>query len=108
MSSVSVPDADKRPWVVAITGASGAVYAQRLLQFLALSGDREIHLTMSPSGAAVLKQELDLDIALAKPDLAELLCKMPAWLDDDGKRRQADQAAANMKRVIRYHHYQDY
>ena len=39
------------PLVVGITGASGAVYAVRLLEVL-LEAGREIHLSISPSGQA--------------------------------------------------------
>ena len=45
--------------VVAITGASGAVYSRRLLEVLCTAGHR-VRLTVSPAGAAVLKTELDL------------------------------------------------
>ncbi len=45
------------PIVLAITGASGAGYGVRLLQQLALGG-RSVHLLISPSGSAVLAQEL--------------------------------------------------
>lgn len=48
------------PLVLAITGASGAIYALRLLDVLARS-DRQIHLLLTPSGRAVLMQELGLD-----------------------------------------------
>ncbi|GAB5406308.1 MAG: UbiX family flavin prenyltransferase [Aureliella sp.] len=47
------------PIVLAITGASGAIYAGRLLQILLARG-QQVHLTISPSGAAVVKQELDV------------------------------------------------
>ena len=53
----------QRPLVLAITGASGAIYAVRLLQML-LAANREIHLTISPSGATVIKQELGIDLQL--------------------------------------------
>lgn len=46
------------PVVLAITGASGAIYAVRLLQILRSSGI-SVHLVVSPSGRAVLRQELD-------------------------------------------------
>ncbi len=49
------------PYVVAITGASGAVYAIRLLSELVRTG-RPIHLTVSDSGRAVIKQELGLEL----------------------------------------------
>lgn len=60
------------PLVLAVTGASGAVYATRLLEVLVRSGI-DVHLTISPSGAAVLKQELGIAIDSAKPDIAKLL-----------------------------------
>jgi 4-hydroxy-3-polyprenylbenzoate decarboxylase len=60
------------PLVIAITGASGAVYAVRLLEVL-LDGGREVHLLISPSGAAVIQQELDRAISLDKFDPRSLL-----------------------------------
>jgi 4-hydroxy-3-polyprenylbenzoate decarboxylase len=51
------------PFVLAITGASGAVYARRLLEVL-LRAKRHVHLTISPSGRAVLKQELGVEVDL--------------------------------------------
>lgn len=65
----STPDL---PLVLAITGASGAVYAVRLLEML-LRSRRDVHLTISPSGAAVFKQELGIAIDPAQPDLTKLL-----------------------------------
>ena len=49
-----------RPLVVAISGASGAVYGVRLLEMLSLAG-REVHLTVSPTGRLVLERELGID-----------------------------------------------
>ncbi len=49
--------------VVAMTGASGALYAVRLLQVLSRVG-RTIHLTLSPSGVQVLREEMDLEVAI--------------------------------------------
>lgn len=46
--------------IVAITGASGAVYGVRLLQHLRASGVAETHLVMSASGVMTAQQELDL------------------------------------------------
>src|ERR1700685_2943902 len=57
--------------VVAITGASGAVYAIRLLQVLAAAG-RPVHLTMSPAGAEVLKTELGISVDLDRFDIRQL------------------------------------
>jgi 4-hydroxy-3-polyprenylbenzoate decarboxylase len=62
------------PIVVAITGASGAPYGVRLLEVLLESG-REIHLSISPSGEAVIGEELGRRIDLDRFDLATLLGK---------------------------------
>jgi flavin prenyltransferase len=80
------------PLVLAMTGASGAVYAVRLVEVL-LSAGREVHLSISPSGAAVLKQELDRTINLERFDPRSLLAP-----------EMADKAADQ----VHYHHYQDF
>jgi flavin prenyltransferase len=64
------------PLVVGITGASGAPYAARLLEVL-LAADREIHLAISPSGQAVIEQELGRRIDLDTFRLDVLLGKAP-------------------------------
>ena len=51
------------PIAIGITGASGVIYGQRLLEVLLGTGI-EIHLTISESGRLVLKHELDVDIDL--------------------------------------------
>jgi 4-hydroxy-3-polyprenylbenzoate decarboxylase len=51
------------PIILGITGASGAIYAVRLLEVLRAAG-RDVHLTISPSGRDVLQHELKLDIDL--------------------------------------------
>ena len=53
------------PIVVGITGASGAVYAVRLVELLLAAG-REVHLAISLSGATVIAQELDINVDLNK------------------------------------------
>jgi 4-hydroxy-3-polyprenylbenzoate decarboxylase len=79
------------PLVLAITGASGAVYAVRLLEVL-LEDGREIHLLISASGAAVIKQELDRTVSLERFALRSLL---PA-------------AVERAEKQVRYHHYADF
>lgn len=59
------------PIIVGITGASGAAYAVRLLDVLLRSG-RDVHLSISPSGAAVIEQELGLKVNLSKFEPASL------------------------------------
>jgi 4-hydroxy-3-polyprenylbenzoate decarboxylase len=80
------------PLVLAITGASGAVYALRLLEVLLQRG-REVHLMISPSGAAVVKQELQQSISLERFEIQALLPK-----------KEGDEHANQ----LHYHHYQDY
>lgn len=64
--------------VVAITGASGAPYAIRLLQALRCS-EVEVHLVVSASGALVLGQELGLSFDVRRPNLDALLTCVPEW-----------------------------
>ena len=66
-SEIKTPDL-----VVAMTGASGAIYATRLLQVLVSSG-RRVHLTISPSGAEVLDHELGIRVDLKNLDPQRLL-----------------------------------
>ncbi len=73
--------------VLAMTGASGAPYAVRLLQVLARSG-RTVHLTISPSGAEVLRQETGLVVDLNRFD--------PSAFGDLGPGR------------VVYHHHADF
>jgi 4-hydroxy-3-polyprenylbenzoate decarboxylase len=58
----SPPD-DRRDIVLAMTGASGVVYALRLLEVLLETGTR-VHLSISPSARLVLQQELNLELDL--------------------------------------------
>jgi 4-hydroxy-3-polyprenylbenzoate decarboxylase len=52
-----------QPIVVGITGASGAIYAVRLLEVLRAAG-HEVHLSISPSGRDVIRHELQIDVDL--------------------------------------------
>jgi 4-hydroxy-3-polyprenylbenzoate decarboxylase len=55
------------PIVVGITGASGSIYAVRLLDVL-LAARRDVHLSISASARDVLEQELAIDLDLEKFD----------------------------------------
>src|SRR5687768_18258584 len=81
-----------QPLVLAITGASGAVYAVRLLEVLVESG-RDVHLMISPSGAAVIKQELERTVSVEQFELTQLL--PPAIAD-------------KAKPLVRYHDHGDF
>ena len=69
----------ERPLVLAMTGASGAPYAVRLLRVLIAAG-RTVHLTISPSASQVMGEELGIRISLANPDLAALDAPGPGLL----------------------------
>lgn len=104
---------------VAISGASGAVYSLRLIEVLIATG-HDVHLSISPSGAQVIQEEMDL-----KVDLEDFL---PADLMLDGIESAADskirllQASAGIGTAdsnvlsvdsgrigeLHYHHYRDY
>lgn len=61
-----------KPYVVAITGASGAVYGIRLAEVLAELG-KEFTLTISESAKTVIREELNIDLGdLRKPKLGLL------------------------------------
>ena len=77
------------PLAVAITGASGIVYGQRLIEVL-LGANVDVHLTISDSAKIVAKHELDLDIDLADFKITQLL---PQYTGD---------------RDVTYHHYKDF
>ncbi len=55
------------PLVLAMTGASGSPYAVRLLQVLCRAG-RTVHLTISTSGAQVLREETGISVSLTRFD----------------------------------------
>lgn len=106
MSDNNSNDSD-HPLVIAITGASGAVYATRLLQILTQT-DQHIHLTISPSGAAVIHQELGLKLDLQQPNLTELFGYVSAWSQSSGVIELAKRAAESIGRSVSYHRYDDY
>jgi len=54
------PAAAPRRVIVAITGATGAVYGVRLLQVLRAVADVETHLLISPAGVMNLQHELEI------------------------------------------------
>jgi 4-hydroxy-3-polyprenylbenzoate decarboxylase len=64
--------ADQSPLVVAITGASGAPYGVRLLEVVLAAG-HEVHLSVSPSGHAVIQEELGRRVDLERFDVVDLL-----------------------------------
>ncbi|TWU48823.1 putative aromatic acid decarboxylase [Rubripirellula tenax] len=97
----------KLPIVIAITGASGAIYAARLMQVLCQT-DQEIHLTISPSGAAVIAQELDLRLDIRRPNLESLVGYVAPWTTSQAIKENASRAAELVNDQIHFHQYDDY
>jgi 4-hydroxy-3-polyprenylbenzoate decarboxylase len=95
------------PLVLAITGASGAVYATRLLAALACAG-RDVHLTISPSAKVVLKQELQIDVNLERFDFAALGVEIAAAPLDPRLAALRRLHAAAPCGQITYHHHADF
>jgi 4-hydroxy-3-polyprenylbenzoate decarboxylase len=90
--------------VVAITGASGSIYAVRLLQVL-LASKRRVHLTISPSGVEVMQQELGIRVNLTAFDAAPLLA---ADLPSENGERQSSPGENVDSTKLKYHHFQDF
>ena len=64
--------------IVGVTGASGAVFARRMLQMLEADPRvSRVHLVVSGSGLRVLREELDLDVSKSSA-IAALLVGKPA------------------------------
>ena len=89
---------EQRPLVVAITGASGSLYAVRLLEVL-LRSKREVHLVMSPSGAQVLETERNRAVDLKQFSPAAFFPEIFGAGDSEMQSR-ADQ--------LFYHHYMNF
>ena len=107
-----------KPLVLAITGASGAIYAVRLLEVLMNVG-QDVHLTISPSGAIVLKQELGVHVDLADFQLSQLLLGEDGSTDSRiGILRQSAGVSTGDSHVlavpagepgtVKYFHYKDF
>ena len=50
----------KKRLIIAMTGATGAIYGVRILQVLQQQEEWESHLVISPSGIVNLKHEMDM------------------------------------------------
>ena len=104
--------------VLAMTGASGAIYAVRLLEVLLAVG-RTVHLTISPSAQLVLDKELALSVDLENFDLAQLLPDDKSLANDSTLRtlRASSRASAldtssvlseTVRGAVVYHKHNDF
>jgi 4-hydroxy-3-polyprenylbenzoate decarboxylase len=109
----------KRHIVVAVTGASGTIYAVRLVEVLLAAGC-DVHLTISAVAADVLRQELDLSVdledfapAMFLPDggpnsdqQAPRNDRLPAGASDESN--AASPPVSADPGTLHYYHYRDY
>lgn len=72
MAAIKDQGSENLPLVVALTGASGVAYGQRLVETL-LRTDVQVHLTISQSGKLVLKHEMGIDVDLENFRLNQLV-----------------------------------
>ncbi len=101
---------DELPVIVAMTGASGAVYAVRLIQAL-LGARTPVHVTMSSSAASVIQHELDVTPKLDGSNLAELFSAANRFLEvsDDETQHAVNRAVqAVQDQSLVFHHFKDY
>lgn len=108
-----------RDLVVAITGASGAIYAVRLLEVLVAAG-RTVHVTLSPAAAQVIHHELGLQLNLDQFEPKDLLPGFDQLPADSQLRqlRPATSLSPHSSSVFHdsevrhgrlvYHHYRNY
>jgi 4-hydroxy-3-polyprenylbenzoate decarboxylase len=107
---MSQPPTDHpRDVVLAVTGASGAIYALRLLEVLVAAGTR-VHLSISPSARLVIQQELalELDLNTLRPASLPIFAGSPlraqlppALADILG---QLDPRADRLGEIVYHHH----
>ncbi len=102
-----------------ITGASGAVYSIRLIEVLLATG-HDVHLSISPTGAQVIREEMNLSVDLDDFSPADLMLDDIAGAEDS--KIQLLQASAGIGTAdsnvlsvdagrvgeLVYHHYRDF
>lgn len=91
------------PVVVAITGASGAIYGCRLLEVLIRQGVN-IEVVISPAATQVIRQELERQVDLSQFSPEQLIAAedLPYETNAPGAFKYSGGA------LLRYHGYQDY
>jgi flavin prenyltransferase len=95
----------KRNIVVGVTGASGAVYAMRLVETLHAAGC-QIHLVISPAAQTVFKHELDLDIDLE--DFSSSMLMLDIGTKPKDPKLQALRVASGEEGKLIYYDYRNF
>jgi 4-hydroxy-3-polyprenylbenzoate decarboxylase len=108
------PSRSNSELVLAMTGASGAIYAMRLLQVL-IGGGLRVHLSISPSAALVLGQELGVELDLNRfkpqalpiaPDSAAAASLPPAMAAVLAAPERALSTGSRPGEIV-YHHFEN-
>lgn len=95
------------PVVMGITGASGAVYAVRTLQWL-LEESRRVHLVVSPDGWTVIRQELGFDRQITVDTLGDLIQVANRFLGISEAESTGKVADAIRNNCVKIHQPNDY
>ena len=95
---------DPLPIIVGVTGASGAAYAVRLIDVLLRAG-RDVHLSISPSGAAVIEQELGMKVNVKDFDPAAL---NPTQVPYIAGQEPPTSVGGAPRGELRYYHHGDF
>ena len=110
---------NKKNVCVGITGASGAVYAVRLVEVLLATG-HDVHLSISPSGAQVIDEEMNLKVSLKNFKPEDLMLDEETAAEDSKIKMlqasagvgTADSNVLSAESIARgelhYHHFQDF
>lgn len=93
------------PIVLAMTGASGAIYARRLLQML-LVAEAPVHVTISESARLVFEQELGAKFDLRRFEWADFLSGQSH--EDWFRTKLPPLSADALAKRVRYHHEIDF
>lgn len=105
--------------VLAITGASGSIYALRLLEVLLASG-RNVQLTISPAAVQVFAHELDIKLDLDNFDESKLMpsdadlaadSKLASLRSSTGDSNVLSSVFSDSDMIpgkLVYHHFQDF
>ncbi len=100
------------PIAVAITGASGSIYAVRLLDVL-LDAGCELHVVISPAATQVLRDELDPQADIQRLKIEDYLPsgdteKQTVLGRFPFKKRSNESAEKKSRGTLHVHHYQDF
>lgn len=109
-----MPTSQQLPIVLGITGASGAIYAARTLEWLLLENCR-VHLVVSPDGLTVIRQELGFSGQITTDSVVDFIASGHRLFAKSGSERTAASAVhltevnqAVASGLLHIHQHDDY